>query len=106
LRAARQGYPRAQYHVGVAYSYGGQGVEWDRTEACKWLTLAAWNGIREAELLLRQSSLPAEDRACGEQAAKTFHVRPEVRKIIAPESNPIPQPEAGPNSSTQLWLGL
>ena len=102
LRAAQQGYPRAQYHVGVAYSYGGQGVEWDRTEACKWLTLAASNGIQEAGRLLRQSSLPAEDRARGEQAAKIFQPRPEVRTVLP--SAPSPAPES--HSSTQLGFGF
>ncbi|MDB6033421.1 MAG: hypothetical protein JWM16_3759 [Verrucomicrobiales bacterium] len=106
LRAAKQGYPRAQYHVGLAYSYGGQGVDWDLTEACKWLILAAKHGIREAEELLRHSQLPAESRLLGEQAAKLFQPRPEPRKAIACNPEMILPPPAGTGSATQLGLGF
>jgi TPR repeat protein len=106
LRAARQGYPRAQYHVGLAFSFGGQGVDWDLTEACKWLTLAAKNGIREAEELLRHSQLPTENRILGEQAAKLFQPKPEPRHAIVYDPDLILPPPADTGSATQLGLGF
>jgi hypothetical protein len=106
LRAARQGYPRAQYHVGLAYSYGGQGLDWDLTEACKWLTLSAKNGIREAEELLRHSPLPTENRLLGEQAAKLFQPMPEPRKPISYDPGMVLPPPTDAVPATQLGLGL
>lgn len=104
LKAAEQGYPRAQYHVGLAYSYGGQGVEWNLTEACKWLTLASWNGIKEAEQLLRQTAFPPENRIRGEQAAKAFEPRREEQKPVPRETDTAPAQATMP--ATQLGLGL
>lgn len=104
LRAAQQGYPRAQYHVGLAYSYGGQGVEWNLTEACKWLTLAAWNGIKEADQQLRQNAFPTENRLQGEQAANAFKPQPEGQKSIQREAEIEPSRDFTPG--TQLGLGF
>ena len=105
LRAARQGHARAQYHYGLACSNGVPGVAWDRVEACKWLTLAAKEGIKEAVLALEVFRLPPEERTAGTLAAKRFIPEPE------PQTSPAGQPETQPPSnapkeSTQLSLPL
>lgn len=106
LRAARQGYPRAQYHAGLAYSYGGQGVDWDLTEACKWLTLASWNGIREAEQLLRHQAFPTAARLQGEQSAKSFEATLEPRKALPARTDTSASSVPELHQGIQLGLGF
>ncbi len=100
LRAARQGHARAQYYYGLACSNGAPGVEWDRIEACKWLTLAAKAGLREAIRDLGAFKLSSEEQRQGTQAAREFVAVPEpqlwqARVTAAP-------PIAPPAQSTQL----
>jgi TPR repeat protein len=101
LRAARQGQARAQYHYGLACSNGVPGVPWNRVEACKWLTLAAKGGIKEAVSALEVFKLPPEERTEGTLAAKRFIPEPEAQ--IRPAGQPERQaPNSLPMQSTQL----
>jgi TPR repeat protein len=98
LRAAIQGHARAQYHLGLACSFGGSGLEWDLTEACKWLTLASRNGIAEAVDALRALKAKPEDRALGERLAREFTPVPEPRQPISiPAEAGLQQTFVNPN---------
>jgi hypothetical protein len=77
LRAANQGHPRSQYHLGLAFAYGGAGVPWDLSESCKWLTLAARGRIREATAALQLLKATPEQRAVGDRGARAFVPRME-----------------------------
>lgn len=47
LRAARQGYTKAQNHIGVRYARG-EGIESNQVQALMWLTIAARDGHKLA----------------------------------------------------------
>jgi TPR repeat protein len=102
-RAAAQGHPRAQYHLGLAYSFGAPGVPWDLAEACKWLTMAARNGISEASGALNELKAPREQRLLGEKMAREFAAvqEPQTTDAIA-EATP---PQAT-TASTQLGFNF
>jgi TPR repeat protein len=97
-RAAAQGHPRAQYHLGLAYSYGAPGVPWDLAEACKWLTLASRGGIREAAEALKQMRMPHEQRELGESMATEFAAKAEPQGPVvdagADREPPVPRSSA------------
>jgi TPR repeat protein len=98
LRAANQGHARAQYYLGLACSFGGPGVEWNLAEACKWLALAARNGIVEASQALRSLKASAEDRMLGEKLAHDFRPELEPRQPVStPEELILSQVAANPN---------
>ena len=46
--AAEQGYPAAQYNLGMMYKVG-EGVPSDLVQACKWLNLAVLAGDENAQ---------------------------------------------------------
>jgi hypothetical protein len=109
LRAANQGHPRSQYHLGLAYAYGGAGVPWDPAESCKWLTLADHNRIREAASALQLLKATPEQRATGDRGARAFvpRMEPQARKA---ETRTLPDqleevPPTGQNT-TQLEFPL
>jgi TPR repeat protein len=98
LRAALQGHARAQYHIGLAYSFGSGGIDWNLAEACKWLTLASRNGIAEATAALRVCKAKPEDRALGESSARAFTPILEARHDMpSPAEIAAPQPFMNPN---------
>jgi TPR repeat protein len=98
LRAANQGHARAQYHLGLACSFGGPGVEWNLEEACKWLTIAARNGIGEADQALRALKANPEVRMVGEKLAHDFRPKLEPQQPISTPAELIPsQVAANPN---------
>ena len=49
LRAARQGYAKAQNHIGVRYALG-DGIGSDEVQALMWLTIAANSGYKLADI--------------------------------------------------------
>ncbi len=49
MAAAKQGYAKAQNHIGVRLARG-EGIAKDETEALKWLTLAARAGHPQAKI--------------------------------------------------------
>ena len=51
LKAAEQGIPLAQYHLGMMYRKG-EGVAQDDAEAARWLLKAAEQGIATAQFNL------------------------------------------------------
>ena len=102
-RAANQGYPRAQYHLGLACSYGSPGVEWNLVDACKWLSLAARNGILHAVAALHQLKVPAEDRALGEKLAREFKPCAEPQAEASSQGQPT---DLSPPPSHPLQIEL
>jgi TPR repeat protein len=105
-RAANQGHPRAQYHLGLAYAYGGAGVPWDLAVSCKWLTLAARNRIREAGAALELLKASPEQRALGESAARAFIPQAEVQTPGAKIRSPAHEPAVPASASAQLEWGF
>jgi uncharacterized protein len=106
-RAAAQGYPRAQYHLGLACSYGAPGVAWDLAEACKWLMLAARNHLAEAGPVLEALKTTPEQRARGEKMAREFVAVSEPRPSVIPsrgEHEALGRDAPPPSQETQLAL--
>jgi len=115
-RAARQGHGRAQYHLGLAYAYGGAGLPWDLAAACQWLSLAARNHIREAAAALDLLKATPDQRARGERDARAFTPQPEAPTNAAPAPGttltrsalPRHAPEGAPGPAVQIewdWGG-
>jgi hypothetical protein len=77
-RAALQGHTRAQYHFGIACSNGTPGAPYDLSEAIKWLSLAARNGIPEAQAALKTLKAPPDDWIRGEKMARAFVPEKEI----------------------------
>jgi TPR repeat protein len=77
-----QGHARAQYHLGLAYSFGGRELDWNLAEATRWLTIAARSGIAEASHALQALRATPEDRALGEQLARQFIPTPEPQNPV------------------------
>jgi TPR repeat protein len=98
LRAANQGHARAQYHLGLACSFGGPGVDWNLAEACKWLSVAARNGITEAAQALHALKAKADDRMLGQKLAEDFRPQAEPQQAVStPIELTLSQAAANPN---------
>ena len=67
--AANSGSPNAQASLGVMYAIGA-GVKKDKVNAYAWLTIAAYNGLKEARTKRDNSVLPGMTAAEVEQAIK------------------------------------
>ena len=62
LRSARQGYAKAQNHIGMRYALG-DGIKSDEIRALMWLTIAANRGNKLAEVnrsALTQKMMPSQ----------------------------------------------
>ncbi|HEY0456942.1 MAG TPA: tetratricopeptide repeat protein [Verrucomicrobiae bacterium] len=96
IRAANQGYPRAQYHLGLACSFGGvRGLKHDPAQACKWLMIAARNGILHARHALNELKTSPEERSLGEKLAREFLAHPEPQnRILTDMQMPFNSPAA------------
>jgi hypothetical protein len=73
LKAADQGYAKAQMALGVKYARG-EGVPQDYVEASKWLSLAIASGARDAQRALEHFSIrmSRDQIAAGERSAESW----------------------------------
>ena len=77
-KAAKQGYAKAQYNLGVAYE-NGQGVKQDHDEAVRWYLKAAEQGLVNAVSALERLSA----------GAVTGNASPSTPKAIVPATGRV-----------------